>query len=135
MIHTEEQTRKQLIDQKLHLAGWNVTDPSQVIQELDIDLSAAGHTVAEPTTSYTGHQFVDRFSHQLLHGLRVECLIFQCRRSLDVRFSEERENKKNEDAAGDSRVKRSAKYGFLFSVRPKTEISLESAVPGSRLES
>ena len=52
------ETRAKLIDAKLRLAGWNVRDPSQVIQELDIDLSEAGtQKVAEPKTPYSGHQF------------------------------------------------------------------------------
>ena len=38
MTLTEAQTRQKLIDEKLGFAGWNVNDPSQVTQELDIDL-------------------------------------------------------------------------------------------------
>ena len=60
MTFTEAETRRRLIDEKLRLAGWNVNDPSQVIQELDIDLSEAGaQKVAEPKTPYSGHQFAD----------------------------------------------------------------------------
>ena len=69
MTLNEAQTRKQLIDTKLALAGWNVNDPSQVTEELDIDLSEAGHTVAEPTSKYSGHQFADYAL--LLHGKPV----------------------------------------------------------------
>jgi type I restriction enzyme R subunit len=36
MSKTEAQTRKELIDVKLHEAGWNVTDRTQVIEEFDI---------------------------------------------------------------------------------------------------
>ena len=86
MIHTEAQTRKQLIDEKLHLAGWNVTDPSQVSQELDIDLSAAGHAVAEPTTSYTGHQFVD---YALLRNGKPMAVIEAKRTSKDAALGKE----------------------------------------------
>jgi len=86
MTHTEEQTRKQLIDQKLHLAGWNVTDPSQVIQEVDIDLSAAGHAVAEPTTSYTGRQFAD---YALLHHGKPIAVIEAKRTSKDAALGKE----------------------------------------------
>lgn len=32
--YSEAQTRQQIIDQRLQLAGWDVDDPSQVIQEL-----------------------------------------------------------------------------------------------------
>jgi type I site-specific restriction endonuclease len=43
----EAETRKQLIDTKLRLAGWNVHDKTQVVEELDIDLAAAGLKVRE----------------------------------------------------------------------------------------
>ena len=43
---TEAQTRQKLIDEKLGFAGWDVNDPSQVIQELDIDLVEAGVQVS-----------------------------------------------------------------------------------------
>jgi type I restriction enzyme R subunit len=46
----EAQTRQQIIDAHLRLAGWNLTDPSQVIQELDIYLADAGL----PVTPYRG---------------------------------------------------------------------------------
>lgn len=59
MTESEAQTRKLLIDKKLKLAGWNINDKSQVIQELDINLTEAGMAVAEPRTPYTGHQFAD----------------------------------------------------------------------------
>lgn len=38
MSRTEAQTRKDLIDTKLYIAGWNVNDPVQVIKELDIKI-------------------------------------------------------------------------------------------------
>ena len=66
---SEAQTRRLLIDEKLRLAGWNVHDPSQVIQELDIDLAQAGHSLAAespPASPYSGHQFSDYAL--LLHG-------------------------------------------------------------------
>ena len=60
MTFTEAETRAKIIDEKLRLAGWNVRDPSQVIQELEIDLSEAGAPrVAEPKTPYKVHQFAD----------------------------------------------------------------------------
>ncbi len=37
--YSEAQTRQQVIDRRLALAGWNVKDPSQVTEELDIDLT------------------------------------------------------------------------------------------------
>ena len=49
-----------MIDRRLRLAGWDVNDPTQVIQELDIDL-ARGTTgrVREPVVQYVEHRFAD----------------------------------------------------------------------------
>ena len=64
---TEAETRRRLIDESLRLAGWDVDDSSQVIQEVDIDLGEAGlPRVAEPTNPYAGHRFADYAL--LLHG-------------------------------------------------------------------
>jgi type I restriction enzyme R subunit len=57
--HTEADTRRRLIDRDLGLAGWNVHDPTQVIQELDIHLAGGAATVREPGATYEGHQFAD----------------------------------------------------------------------------
>jgi len=57
---SETDTRQQIIDQKLKLAGWDVSDPSQVIQELDIVLKNSSPVVFEPAPSpYAGHRFAD----------------------------------------------------------------------------
>lgn len=58
MTKSEAQTRSELIDQQLALAGWNVKDPTQVVEEFDI-LTALPDGVAEPRTAYEGHQFSD----------------------------------------------------------------------------
>ncbi|WP_114972786.1 DEAD/DEAH box helicase family protein [Rhodoferax ferrireducens] len=58
MSKTEAQTRSELIDQHLAQSGWNVKDPTQVIEEFDI-LTALPPGVAEPRTPYEGHQFSD----------------------------------------------------------------------------
>ncbi len=58
MTKTEAQTRSELIDSQLALSGWNVNDPTQVIQEFDI-LTPLPDGVAEPRTHYEGHQFSD----------------------------------------------------------------------------
>ena len=58
MTKSEAQTRSELIDQQLAQAGWNVKDPSQVVEEFDI-LTALPEGVAEPRTPYEGHQFSD----------------------------------------------------------------------------
>jgi type I restriction enzyme R subunit len=58
MSKTEAQTRNELIDQQLALVGWNVKDPTQVVEEFDI-ITALPEVVAEPRTPYEGHQFSD----------------------------------------------------------------------------
>lgn len=54
-LKTEKLTRKEIIDSRLKQAGWNVTDPTQVVEEFDILLSI----VEEPQTPYAGHQYSD----------------------------------------------------------------------------
>jgi type I site-specific restriction endonuclease len=58
MTRTEAQTRSELIDSRLAQSGWNVKDPTQVIEEFDI-LTPLPQEVAEPRTPYGGHQFSD----------------------------------------------------------------------------
>lgn len=58
MSKSEAQTRSELIDQQLAQSGWNVKDPTQVIEEFDI-LTALPPGVAEPRTPYEDHQFSD----------------------------------------------------------------------------
>lgn len=58
MTKSEAQTRSELIDQQLGQSGWNVKDPSQVVEEFDI-LTAVHDGAAEPLTPYAGHQFSD----------------------------------------------------------------------------
>jgi len=57
-MKTEQQTRVELIDKQLAKAGWNVSDPTQVVQEYDI-LIDLPDGVAEPQSPYQGHQFSD----------------------------------------------------------------------------
>jgi type I restriction enzyme R subunit len=57
-MKTEQQTRAELIDKQLQKAGWNVDDPTQVVQEYDILVDLPGG-VAEAQTPYQGHQFSD----------------------------------------------------------------------------
>jgi type I restriction enzyme R subunit len=54
-VKNEKLTRKEIIDNRLRQAGWNVTDRTQVIEEFDIHLTV----VEEPTTPYSGHQYSD----------------------------------------------------------------------------
>lgn len=58
MANTEAQTRAELIDQQLVQAGWNVKDPTQVVEEFDI-LTTLPEGIAEARTPYEGHQFSD----------------------------------------------------------------------------
>ncbi len=58
MSKTEAQTRSELIDKQLAQSGWNVKDPTQVVEEFDI-LTELPEGVAEPRTPYEGHQFSD----------------------------------------------------------------------------
>lgn len=58
MTKSELQTRADHIDRLLAAAGWNVKDPTQVVEEYDI-LTALPEGVAEPRTPYEGHQFSD----------------------------------------------------------------------------
>ena len=58
MTRTEAQTRSELIDNQLAQAGWNVKDPTQVVEEFDI-LTELPEGVTGPRTQYEGHQFSD----------------------------------------------------------------------------
>ena len=58
--YSETDTRQQIIDLKLAHAGWNIDDPSQVIQELDIYVAdGKPAAVRERRREYAGHQFAD----------------------------------------------------------------------------
>lgn len=57
--HSERDTRQQIIDDRLRLAGWNVDDPSQVIQELDIYVGGDRGALRERPGRHAGHRFVD----------------------------------------------------------------------------
>ena len=49
MTRTEAQTRVELIDKHLEISGWNVKDPTQVVQEFDI-LVELPQGITEPRT-------------------------------------------------------------------------------------
>lgn len=57
-MKNEHSTRKEIIDKRLRAAGWNAADPTQVIEEFDIEVGLP-EGISEPTTSYQGHQFSD----------------------------------------------------------------------------
>lgn len=56
-MKNEKLTRKEIIDNRLKQAGWNVTDRTQVIEEFDIQLTI----VEEPITPYTGSKANSKF--------------------------------------------------------------------------
>nr|WP_321485582.1 DEAD/DEAH box helicase family protein [uncultured Draconibacterium sp.] len=56
-MKNEKLTRKEIIDNRLKLAGWNVSDRSQVIEEFDIIVD--GNLASEAPTPYAGHQYSD----------------------------------------------------------------------------
>jgi type I restriction enzyme R subunit len=56
-LRNEKHTRKEIIDERLKLAGWLVGDPSQVVEEFDIVVDK--NLVMEAPTPYAGHQYSD----------------------------------------------------------------------------
>ncbi|MBU1912874.1 MAG: DEAD/DEAH box helicase family protein, partial [Candidatus Omnitrophica bacterium] len=58
MTKSESQTRKEIIDKRLKLSGWDVSNPVHVTQELDIWVGLP-QGVREPETPYQGHLFAD----------------------------------------------------------------------------
>ena len=58
MAKSEAQTRAEHIDKQLEQSGWNVKDPTQVVEEFDI-LTSPAEKIAESRTPYEGHQFSD----------------------------------------------------------------------------
>lgn len=59
--YSEADTRQQIIDQRLRLAGWNVDDPTQVIQELELYLDTGDRAAVRERTKeqYAARRFVD----------------------------------------------------------------------------
>ena len=57
-MKNEKHTRKEIIDQRLKYAGWNVNDSTQVVEEFDISVPLPDG-VNEPRTKYEGHQCSD----------------------------------------------------------------------------
>ena len=59
MTRNEAQTRKEIIDTRLKISGWDVSNPSLVTQELDIWCGLPPHVVSDLQSPYQGHLFVD----------------------------------------------------------------------------
>src|SRR5690606_31224827 len=55
---SEAQTRSELIDRSLATAGWDVKDPTQVVEEFDI-LTTWPKVLADSQKPFEGHQFSD----------------------------------------------------------------------------
>ncbi len=58
MSGNEAKTRKEIIDKRLQVAGWNINDLTQVVAEFDINVPVWSE-VQEPSSKYAGHQFSD----------------------------------------------------------------------------
>ncbi|MBD8191492.1 DEAD/DEAH box helicase family protein [Pseudomonas fluorescens] len=58
MFQSEAQTRSELVDQQLAQSGWNVNDPTQVVEEFGI-LIALPEGVVEPRLAYERYEFSD----------------------------------------------------------------------------
>ncbi len=85
--YSEAQTRQEIIDKRLTLAGWDLDDPSQVTEELDIDLTKAQpKKVREPKSKYSGHQFVD---YALLHRGKPTAVVEAKKTSKDAQLGQE----------------------------------------------
>ncbi|MGH7517557.1 MAG: DEAD/DEAH box helicase family protein [Gemmatimonadales bacterium] len=85
--YSEADTRQQLIDGRLKLAGWDVEDPSQVVQELEIYLSGSKpNVVRERPHGYAGRQFAD---YALVLRGRPEAVLEAKKTSRDAQLGQE----------------------------------------------
>ena len=85
--YSEAQTRQQVIDRRLALAGWNVDDPSQVTEELDIDLTGKRKpAVSDTQVEYKGHQFAD---YALLLKGKPAAVVEAKKTSVDAQLGQE----------------------------------------------
>jgi type I restriction enzyme R subunit len=89
-LTSEAATRKRHIDTALRLAGWNLADPTQVLEEYEIDLVSAGampllaaDVAAGP---FSGRQFAD---YVLLVRGRVAAVIEAKRTAKDAQLGQE----------------------------------------------
>jgi len=83
-VKNEKLTRKEIIDNRLKQAGWNVTDRTQVIEEFFITVE--NNVVNEPTTSYSSE-----FSDYVLLGKdgKPLAVVEAKKSSVDARIGEE----------------------------------------------
>ncbi|MHB8920348.1 MAG: DUF1016 N-terminal domain-containing protein [Halothiobacillus sp.] len=85
MSQSETQTRSELIDQQLAQSGWNVKDPTQVVEEFDIltALPEGGQARAEygaklllQLAQTLSHEFGRGFDERNLRNMRAFFLAF-----------------------------------------------------------
>jgi len=72
MTKSEAQTRSELIDQQLAPAGWDVKDPTQVIEEFDILTALSDRnplTQESINTSIAGRDYQIRAIRAVLEGI------------------------------------------------------------------
>ena len=83
-MKSEKLTRKEIIDNRLKQAGWNVTDRTQVIEEFFITVE--NNVVNEPTTTYSSE-----FSDYVLLGKdgKPLAVVEAKKSSVDARIGEE----------------------------------------------
>ena len=85
--YSEADTRRQLIDSRLALAGWDVADPSQVVQELNIYVGGdSPGSVRERRAPYAGHRFAD---YALLLGGKAVAVVEAKKTSRDAEVGQE----------------------------------------------
>jgi type I restriction enzyme R subunit len=85
--YSESETRQEIIDKRLALAGWNVDDPSQVIQELDIFLERGGRIGERARRHpYEGHRFAD---YALVHRGAPIAVVEAKKTSKDAQLGQE----------------------------------------------
>ncbi|MFN2400154.1 MAG: DEAD/DEAH box helicase family protein [Gemmatimonadaceae bacterium] len=85
--YSETDARRQIIDDRLLLAGWDVDDPSHVIQELDIYVGdGSPRAVRERPRDYAGHRFAD---YALLLGGKPAAVVEAKKTSRDAQLGQE----------------------------------------------
>ncbi len=85
--YSEAETRQEIIDKRLALAGWDLSDPSQVTEELDIDLTKGKpRRVREAKLRYAGHQFAD---YALMHRGKPAAVVEAKKTSKDAQLGQE----------------------------------------------
>ncbi len=85
---TEDATRTQLIDTQLALAGWDVADPTQVVEEYPVDPSSSGGVGSMAVAESSPH-YGQRADYALLLRGRVVAVVEAKRTSKDAHLGQE----------------------------------------------